>query len=154
MNGLLQGGFLALASVGLSLIYGVQKILNIAHGAFIVIAAFVTIDFSIFLTPTLHLDPLFTLLLDFGVLVVFGVLTYFGLIYKTESRGFEGPLLATFGLSIFIEYVITNGLIFPVTLSPTQTYRLVLIPVIDPSYGNGAQAQNQAYSSNVLSLGG
>ncbi|HXQ92317.1 MAG TPA: branched-chain amino acid ABC transporter permease [Nitrososphaerales archaeon] len=154
VNGLLQGGFLALASVGLSLIYGVQKILNIAHGAFIVIAAFVTIDFSILLTPVLHLDPLISIVLDFGVLIVFGVLTYFGLIYKTENKGFEGPLLATFGLSIFIEYVITNGLIFPITISPTQSYRLVLIPVIDPSYGNGAIAQNQAYSSNVLNLGG
>jgi len=99
VNGLLQGGFLALASVGLSLIYGVQKILNIAHGAFIVIAAFVTIDFSIFLSPVLHLDPLISIILDFGVLTVFGVLTYFGLIFKTENKGFEGPLLATFGLS-------------------------------------------------------
>jgi branched-chain amino acid transport system permease protein len=150
VNGLLQGGFLALASVGLSLIYGVQKILNISHGAFIIIAAFLTIDFSILITPYYHIDPLVSIALDFAVLAVIGVVTYFALIYKTENKGFEGPLLATFGLSIFIEYVVSNGLTFQVT----PTYRLVLIPILDPSGGYGAQAQNQSYSSSVLSLGG
>jgi branched-chain amino acid transport system permease protein len=153
VSGMLQGGFLALASVGLSLIYGVQKIFNIAHGAFIVVAAFLTIQFSLLVTPHFHIDPLFSIAVDFVIMAVLGILTYFGLIYKTENKGFEGPLLATFGLSIFMEYVVSNGLSFPVTIG-NHFYNLVLIPVLDPSYGNGAIAQNQSYSSSTLQLGG
>ena len=152
VSGLLQGGFYALAAVGLSLIYGVQKVLNIAHGAFIVVAAFVTIQFSILLTPVLHIDPLVSLAVDFFVMGGLGVLTYYGLIFGTENKGFEGPLLATFGLSIFMEYVVSNGLSFPVTLG-SRVYNLVLIPVLDPSYGNGAQAQHQTYSSSTVIIG-
>ena len=148
INGLLQGGFFALASIGLSLIYGVQKILNIGHGAFMVLAAFITIQFSILVTPALHINPLWSLPLDFVIMAVLGIVAYFALIYKTENRGFEGPLLATFGLSVFIEYVISNGLKIPL---PSGT--LTIIPVIDPSYGNGAQAQNQNISGNALNLG-
>jgi branched-chain amino acid transport system permease protein len=151
-NGLLQGGFFALASVGLSLIYGVQKVFKIAHGAFIVVAAFLTIQFSILITPVYHIDPLISIAFDFVIMAVLGILTYFGLILKTENKGFEGPLLATFGLSIFIEYVVSNGLTFPVRLG-NNFYNLVLIPVLDPSYGNGAIAQHQTFSTSSINLG-
>jgi len=137
--GLLQGGFLVLASVGLSLIFGVQKILNVAHGAFIVLAAFITIQFSIVVSPLLHLDPLVSIFLDFLIMAGVGGAVYFAVIYKIENTGFQGPLLATFGLSILIEYTISNG------IGP--------IPPIDPSRGIGAQAQNQMYSSTSWQLG-
>ncbi|HKW04672.1 MAG TPA: branched-chain amino acid ABC transporter permease [Nitrososphaerales archaeon] len=153
VSGLLQGGFLALSSVGLSLIYGVQKILNIAHGAFIIVAAFFTIQFSILVTPYYHIDPLVSIAVDFFVLAGLGILAYLGLIFKIENQGFEGPLLATFGLSIFMEYVVSNGLSFPVTLG-THSFNLTLIPPLDPSYGNGAIAQHQTYSSSTIGMGG
>lgn len=139
LSGLLIGGFFALASVGLSLIFGVQRILNVAHGAFIVLAAFITIQFSLILTPLLHLDPLVSLIVDFGVMSVFGLGVYFLLIYKIENTGFEAPLLATFGLSVFLEYVIQSG------LGPIHS--------IDPSAGRGALAENQLYSYTSLNVG-
>jgi branched-chain amino acid transport system permease protein len=137
--GLLQGGFLVLASVGLSLIFGVLKILNVAHGAFIVMAAFITIQFSILVTPGLHLDPLVSIFLDFFVMAGVGGAVYLLMIRRIEKAGFQAPLLATFGLSILIEYVISNG------IGP--------IPPIDPSRGIGAQAQNQVYSSTAWQVG-
>lgn len=137
--GLLEGGFLALASVGLSMIFGVQKVLNVAHGAFIVLAAFVTIQFSIVVSPWLHIDPLFSVFLDFFVMAGVGGAVYLVVIKKIENTGFTAPLLATFGLSILIQYMISNG------IGP--------VPPIDPSRGIGAQAQNQAYSSTSLILG-
>ncbi len=139
VTGLLQGGFFALASVGLSLIFGVQKILNVAHGAFIILAAFVSIQFSIVLTPLLHIDPLFSILFDVPIMAVVGAAAYFAVVYRIENKGFEAPLLATFGLSILIEYAVSNG------LGP--------IPAIDPSRGIGAVAQNQVYSSSSWQLG-
>jgi len=149
INGLLQGGFFALASIGLSLIYGVQKILNIGHGALMVLAAFITIQFSILITPLLHIDPLLSLPFDFIIMAFLGIVAYFALIYKTENQGFEGPLLATFGLSVFIEYVISSGLIIPLPSGSSVT----ILPPIDPSYGNGAIAQNQHYSGQAVLLG-
>jgi branched-chain amino acid transport system permease protein len=152
VNGLIQGGFYALAAVGLSLIYGVQKIFNIAHGAFIIVAAFLTIQFSILVTPAYHIDPLISIGLDFFIMAGLGILTYFGLIFKTENKGFEGPLLATFGLSIFMEYVVSNGLSFPLSVAG-HFYNLVLLPALDPSKGEGAIAQNQIYSSSTVKVG-
>jgi branched-chain amino acid transport system permease protein len=139
ITGLLQGGFFALASVGLSLIFGVQKILNVAHGAFIILAAFLSIQFSILLSPVLHIDPIASIFLDVAIMAVVGGATYFAVVYRIEKKGFEAPLLATFGLSILIEYVVSNG------LGP--------IPSIDPSRGIGAVAQNQVYSSTSWQAG-
>ncbi len=148
IGGILQGGFFALASVGLSLIFGVQRILNVAHGAFIVLASFITIQFSILITPVFHIDPLYSAALDFVLMALVGAASYFLLIYKVESTGFEAPLLATFGLSVFLEYVIANGLRFSFS-----SFHLTLIPVLDPSSGIGAQPQNQVYSSTSLLVG-
>jgi branched-chain amino acid transport system permease protein len=132
INGVLIGGFFALAAVGLSLIFGVQRILNVAHGAFVVLAAFVTIQFSIIITPQFHLDPLYSLPLDFLIMSAIGLLAYFLLIYRIEHTGLEAPLLATFGLSVFLEYVIQSG------LGPLKP--------LDPSGGTGAEPQHQTYS--------
>lgn len=139
VTGLLQGGFFALAAVGLSLIFGVQKILNVAHGAFIILAAFITIQFSIVLSPLLHVDPLVSIFLDVPIMAGVGAVAYYAVVYRIENRGFEAPLLATFGLSILLEYAVSNG------LGP--------IPAIDPSRGIGAEAQNQVYSSTSWQLG-
>lgn len=138
-----MGGFFALAAVGLSLIFGVQRILNVAQGAFIVLASFVTIQFSLIITPAWHVNPLFSIVLDFFVMAAIGGASYFLLIYRIENSGFQAPLLATFGLSIFIEYVISNGLSFG---------HSTIVPILDPSFGNGAEAQHQTYSSTSINF--
>lgn len=139
INGILQGGFICLASIGFSFIFGVQRILNVAQGAFIILASFVTIDLSIYVTPSLHVDPILYLPLDFVLLFIVGATTYFLLISKIEKSGFEGPILVTFGASILIEYIVSNG------LGP--------IPPMDPSHGIGAQAEFQNYSSTAFAFG-
>jgi branched-chain amino acid transport system permease protein len=142
-NGVINGGFFALAAVGLSLIFGVQRILNVAQGAFIVLASFLTIQFSILITPIWHVDPLWSIALDFLVMGLVGLASYFLLIYRIENTGFEAPLLATFGLSIFLEYLISNGL---------SIGQAKLVPILDPSSGNGAIAQHQSYSGTALNF--
>lgn len=139
VSGLLQGGFLALAASGFSLIFGVQKILNIAHGAFVVLAAFITVQFSLVLTPMLHLDPLVSTPLDFALLALFGGAVYLLVVSRVDGEGFEAPLLVTFGISMLMEYAFANG------LGP--------IPAIDPSGGLGATAQSLGYSSTSLQVG-
>lgn len=138
-NGLVQGGFLALASAGLSLIFGVQKILNLAHSAFIVLAAFLTIQFSILVSPVFKINPLFSIPLDVLAMAVVGLAAYYVIIRRVENAGFETPLLATFGLAVMMQYLIQNG------LGP--------LPSIDPSQGIGAEAQNQTYSASSFQVG-
>lgn len=139
VSGVLQGGFIGLAASGFSLVFGVQKILNVAHGAFIVLAAFVTVQFSILLTPLLHLDPMVSIPFDFVVVAGMGGLVYLLVVSRVEKSGFEAPLLATFGVSMMMQYLFANG------LGP--------IPAIDPSGGIGAIAQHQSYSSAAFQLG-
>lgn len=140
IDGILIGGFFALASVGLSLIFGVQRILNVAHGAFIVLASFITIQFSIILTPHLHMDPVYSIILDFIIMSAVGGAAYLLIIYRIENTGFEAPLLATFGLSVFLEYIIEYG------LGPIQS--------MDPSHGIGATAQNTIISGAPFTIDG
>jgi branched-chain amino acid transport system permease protein len=144
-SGVLEGGFYALAAVGLSLIFGVQRILNVAQGAFIVLASFITIQFSINISPRFGIDPIYSILLDMLAIGLIGVVSYFVLIYRIENSGFEAPLLATFGLSIFIEYVISNGL---------KVSHYTLIPVLDPSSGNGAIPSHQSISTGHYVVNG
>ncbi|MCL4517925.1 MAG: branched-chain amino acid ABC transporter permease [Thaumarchaeota archaeon] len=145
VTGVLEGGFFALAAVGLSLIFGVQRILNVAHGSLIVLAAFFTIQFSIVITPSLGFDPLSSIGIDFFALAILGAVIYFAMIYKIENTGFEAPLLATFGLSILIQYLIPNGL---------NILGVQLIPRLQPSGSISSIVQNQSYSQTSLHIGG
>ncbi len=136
---MLQGGFFALAASGFSLIFGVQRILNVAHGAFMVLAALITVQFSILITPALGINPLLSIPLDFAFVALAGGAVYVLVIARAEKSGFEAPLLATFGVSLLLQYVFANG------IGP--------IPALDPSGGIGALAQSQSYSSTSIQLG-
>jgi branched-chain amino acid transport system permease protein len=144
LNGVLYGGLWGLAAVGLSLIFGIQRILNVAQGAFILLASFITFQFSLVITPMWHLDPLYSIILDFFLLGGVGAASYFLLIYKIENTGFEAPLVATFGLAIFLEYVMSSGLVFG---------NVTIIHALDTSGGNGALVQHQTFTSDALSIG-
>ena len=72
--GLLIGGVYALLASGLTLIFGVMRVINIAHGAFLILAAFLT--YSIW-TAT-GLDPLLAILITTPAMFAFGWLLYLG----------------------------------------------------------------------------
>ena len=66
--GLLIGGVYALLASGLTLIFGVMRVINIAHGAFLILAAFLTYS----LWTSIGLDPLLTILITTPVMFGFG----------------------------------------------------------------------------------
>ena len=70
--GLLVGGVYALLASGLTLIFGVMRVINIAHGAFLILAAFLT--YSIW--DATGLDPLVAILVTTPVMFGFGWLLY------------------------------------------------------------------------------
>lgn len=105
--GLLLGGIYALIAVGLSLQYGVARVLNIAHGEFIMLGAFIT--WALF-THT-GINPILSLVVSGPVVFVLGVILYRTIFKRlrniSPNRGaFEGSsMLACFGLQFIIQNV-------------------------------------------------
>jgi branched-chain amino acid transport system permease protein len=104
--GLLLGGIFALVSVGLSLQYGVARVLNVAHGEFIMIGAFVTF----WLFSSINLNPLVSLVVCVPLVFVIGWILHLSLFRRLMDTSpsldvFEGrSMLASFGLL----YVVQN----------------------------------------------
>lgn len=103
IQGSLLGGLYALFAIGLSITYGVMRVVNIAHGDFIVLAAYLA------LVPIsmLGVHPFVVVM---PVAIVMFALGYFlqrALLNRTIGPDILPPLLVTFGLSILIQ----NGLL-------------------------------------------
>ncbi|MBN1320369.1 MAG: branched-chain amino acid ABC transporter permease [Thermoleophilia bacterium] len=107
ITGLLLGGIYALVSVGLSLQYGVGRVLNVAHGEFIMIGGFVT--FWLW-GSTIQLNALVSLVITAPLVFVIGWLLHSALFRRIMHKApnldvFEGQsMLAAFGLL----YVVQN----------------------------------------------
>jgi len=105
ISGLLLGGIYAVTAVGLSLQYGVARVLNIAHGEFIMLGAFITFT----LYTRLGIDPLLSFVICGPVVFAVGFLLYRTLFTRLRNTSptagaFEGnSMLACFGLLFIIQ---------------------------------------------------
>lgn len=102
IQGILLGGLYATAALGLSLVFGTMRLVNLAHGQFLVVGAFLT---SIIVSATGG-DPL---LLAIPVAILVGLLAYPLQRYvftPVMSRGEEAPIIAAFGVGIAIQSVL------------------------------------------------
>jgi branched-chain amino acid transport system permease protein len=97
--GLLVGGVYALAASGLTLIFGVMRVINIAHGAFLILAAFV----SYTLWNGFGVDPLLAILVTTPVIAGVGWLTYKLLVAPIRTAPMASTVLLTFGLALVLE---------------------------------------------------
>src|SRR5271170_1951842 len=103
IEGILLGGLYALFAAGLSLIFGIMRLVNLAHGDLIVLAGFVILTIAAWL----GLDAFAATLAALPIMFVAGFGLQHLLLNRTLGRGLLPPLLVTFGLSIMIE----NGLL-------------------------------------------
>jgi branched-chain amino acid transport system permease protein len=103
LQGVLIGGLYAMFAAGLSLIFGVMRLVNIAHGDLIVLAAYV----ALMVTQSVGLDPLTSLVIVVPTMAIIGYALQRGLLNRTLGDDLLPPLLVTFGLSIIIQ----NGLL-------------------------------------------
>jgi branched-chain amino acid transport system permease protein len=101
--GLLDGGLLALVAVGFSLVWGVMNIVNLAHGAFVVVGAYIAWK----LNEAAGLDPYLGMFASAAGLFVAGYIVQRFLINLVVNAPIWMTLLLTFGLSLLI----VNGLI-------------------------------------------
>lgn len=99
VQGILLGGVYALFACGLSLVFGVLRIVNLAHGDLTVLAAFL----AVVVTGAFGVPPLVALLGVVPVLAALGWVLQRRLLQRSLAAGELAPLLVTFGLSIVIQ---------------------------------------------------
>ncbi|MGZ5384631.1 MAG: branched-chain amino acid ABC transporter permease [Acidimicrobiia bacterium] len=99
--GLLLGGVYALMAADLTLAFGVMRIVNLAHAAFIIASAYI----SFFALEQLGIDPLISVLFVMPAMFLFGVAVYQVLFRRIEGspRFGEMTVLLTFGIAIIVE---------------------------------------------------
>ncbi len=103
LQGVLVGGLYALFAAGLSLIFGVMRLVNIAHGDLIVLAAYIAME----VIKLTGLPPLLALVFVVPVMAAFGYALQRGILNRTLGADLLPPLLVSFGLSVILQ----NGLL-------------------------------------------
>ena len=101
--GLLAGGIYVAVGVGFGLVWGVLNIVNLAHGALVIVGGYITWQ----LFAALHIDPFLTLPVDAAALFALG----YGLQRGVINRIIRAPLLFTFLLTFGVNLVIVNILL-------------------------------------------
>jgi len=99
--GLLLGGVYALVASGLTLIFGVMRVINIAHGAFLILGAFIAST----LWSAVGLDPLIGVLVTTPIVFGIGWVLYHGLVRPIRNAPMSSTVLLTFGLALVTEGV-------------------------------------------------
>ena len=103
IQGVLIGGLYAMFAAGLALIFGVMRLVNIAHGDLIVVAAYL----ALIVTGAVGVNPLAAILIVAPVMAAIGYVLQRLLLNRTLGDDLLPPLLVTFGLSVIIQ----NGLL-------------------------------------------
>lgn len=105
VQGILLGGLYALFAAGLSLVFGIMRLINLAHGDLIVLAAFVIFAFA----DWLGVSPFLAALLAMPVMFAVGFVLQAQLLNRTLGTDVLPPLIVTFGLSIVIQNALLEG---------------------------------------------
>ena len=98
IDGVLVGAVYGLAAMGLTLIWGVMNVINLTHGAMIVLGMFALY----FLTTGLGLPPYGAVPVTIGLGFVFGVLVYWIAVHRVIGRTHLMSLLSTFAMNMVL----------------------------------------------------
>lgn len=105
VQGVLLGGLYALFAAGLSLVFGIMRLVNLAHGDLIVLGAYLILV----IVSTLGLSPWLAVLIAMPAMFAVGYLLQRLVLNRTLSDDILPPLLVTFGLSIVIQNALLEG---------------------------------------------
>lgn len=98
-SGLLLGGIFALGALGLSLVLGVMRLVNLVHGELVVLGSYL----AFVLLDSAGVDPLLAVPVVFAAAAAVGYPLHRLLLAPVARSGEEGPLLTTFALSIIVQ---------------------------------------------------
>jgi branched-chain amino acid transport system permease protein len=121
LSGVLVGGVYALVGIGLTIIFGVMRVINFAHGDLLMVGMYVTY----FLFALLHVDPFVSILISIPLMFLFGALLQRVFINRVLGALPQNQILLTIGLGL----VMSNT----VMLLFTSDYR-----IISTSYSSGS----------------
>jgi branched-chain amino acid transport system permease protein len=105
VNGALLGGLYALVALGLSLVFGIMRVVNLAHGIVVLAGAYL----AILVTRVVPVDPLLTFVVVGPVVFFVAALTQRLLLQRLLGHSLEAPLVATFGLLLLGQGLFTFG---------------------------------------------
>ena len=98
-SGFLLGGILALTALGLSIVLGVMRLVNLAHGVFLVAGAYL----AFFLLQATGIDPIIALIPIGAAIAIAALPVQRFLLEPLAKFGPEAPMMTTFGLAIVLE---------------------------------------------------
>jgi branched-chain amino acid transport system permease protein len=105
VTGILAGGVYALMASGLTLVFGVMDIINVAQGAFVILGAYLTYE----LVQRLHIDPLLSLIFTVPAMFLLGVVIEAGIIKRIRRDRTMFSILVTFAVALIVEGVLTKA---------------------------------------------
>jgi branched-chain amino acid transport system permease protein len=100
LDGIFIGAVFALAAYGLALVWGVMNVKNLAQGDFVIMGGF-----GAYTMTKVGVHPIFALPVVMAVMFVFGLIVYRLVIKRVIDNDMFVSLLATFGLSLFLQQV-------------------------------------------------
>jgi branched-chain amino acid transport system permease protein len=102
INGILLGGLYAVIAIGLSMVFGIMRQVNLAHGELMILSSY----FTMFFLQVLGVHPLLALFLTIPLMFFVGYLLQIFLFNRGMQRGMEPFLMISFGLSIILQNVL------------------------------------------------
>lgn len=99
--GIMLGGLYALVALGLSIVFGVMRLINVAHGDLLLLASYLALS----LMTSLGLDPIVSLIVVIPVLFGIGYVIQKYLLNRAFTISMEAPLIIAFGISIVLQNI-------------------------------------------------
>lgn len=117
--GIMLGGLYALVALGLSIVFGVMRLINVAHGDLVLLASYLAFSIMTYL----GLDPILSLVIGIPVLFFIGFFMQKYLLNRAFTISMEAPLIIAFGISIVLQNVF-QILWTPLSRGLTTSYTL------------------------------
>ena len=124
IDGLMIGFIYGLAAMGLTLIFGVMRVINLAHGPVIMLGMYTVYV----LTSQMGLNPYLAIAIALVLGLLFGVVMYFVAVHKVINAPELTTLLATFSVNLIIVGTATVT-IMAISTATTRVPRMVMAPV-------------------------
>jgi branched-chain amino acid transport system permease protein len=99
MMGILLGGLYSLIALGLSIVFGVMKLINVAHGDLVIFSSYIAFA----LLSSTGFDPILSLVIGIPVLFGVGYFLQIFLLNRAFKISMEAPLIIAFGVSIVFQ---------------------------------------------------
>ena len=126
LNGILLGGLYAVVAIGMSTMFGIVKLVNLAHGDLMILGSFLSLCFM----GWFGISPFVSLVIVVPIMYFVGYFVQGFLINRVLGKDMEPPLLVAFGLSIILQNLML--LIFtPDARSLTTSLAIKTIPVAE-----------------------